>query len=63
MGLPVLTCPGDTFAARVAGSMLTAIGLPEMIADSEAAYEVLAVKLASDPGLLAATANASPIIG
>ena len=33
MGVPVLTCAGDTMASRVAGSQLTAIGLPELITD------------------------------
>ena len=33
-GLPVLTCSGDTFAGRVAGSLLTAIGMPELITGS-----------------------------
>lgn len=30
-GLPVLTCMGEAFAARMGGSLLTAIGLPELI--------------------------------
>jgi predicted O-linked N-acetylglucosamine transferase (SPINDLY family) len=51
-GLPVLTCAGSTFAGRVAGSLLTAIGLPELIARSPADYEALA--LALDPDRLAA---------
>jgi predicted O-linked N-acetylglucosamine transferase (SPINDLY family) len=53
-GVPVLTCPGPTFAARVAGSLLHAIGLPELIAGSLAGYETLAVALASDRDRLAA---------
>ena len=40
-GVPVLTCPGPTFASRVAGSLLHAIGLPELIAGSLAGYETL----------------------
>jgi len=52
-GLPVLTCAGRSFAARVAGSLLLAIGLPELITHSVAEYEALALKLAGDPALLA----------
>jgi len=52
-GLPVLTLPGDTFASRVAGSLLTAVGIPELIAGSLAEYEALAVGLARDPARLA----------
>jgi protein O-GlcNAc transferase len=52
-GLPVLTCPGDTFAGRVAASLLKAIGLPELITTSLEDYEALALKLAREPSLLA----------
>ena len=48
-GLPVLTCIGQTFAGRVAASVLLAIGLPELVATSQAQYEALAVELANDP--------------
>jgi protein O-GlcNAc transferase len=48
MGLPVLTCVGDTFAARVAGSLLTAIGMPELITNSLQDYENKALYLASN---------------
>ena len=51
-GLPVLTYPGDTFASRVAASLLTAIGLPELIVPSLEAYETLAVELATQPDRL-----------
>jgi predicted O-linked N-acetylglucosamine transferase (SPINDLY family) len=51
-GLPVLTCSGETFASRVAGSLLKAIGLPELITHSLDDYESLALKLARDPVLL-----------
>jgi len=54
VGLPVLTCMGETFAARVAASLLTAIGLPELITRSPAEYEALAVELASRPEQLQA---------
>jgi protein O-GlcNAc transferase len=53
-GLPVVTCPGETFASRVAASLLHAVGLPELIARSLAEYEALATKLATEPDLLAA---------
>jgi protein O-GlcNAc transferase len=47
-GLPVVTRLGATFAGRVAASLLSAIGLPELIARSLAEYEALALKLAGD---------------
>ena len=53
-GLPVLTCLGPTFAGRVAASLLTAVGLPELVAPDLAAYEALALQLATDPARLAA---------
>lgn len=53
-GLPVLTCAGDTFAGRVAGSLLRAAGLPELVAGSPAAYESMALRLAREPALLQA---------
>ena len=52
-GLPVLTTPGNTFAGRVAASLLKAIGLPEMIAPSLEAYEAMALQLARDANALA----------
>ena len=54
MGLPVLTCRGETFAGRVAASQLLAVGLPELVTDSLEAYESMAVRLAESPELLAA---------
>jgi len=53
-GVPVLTCAGATFASRVAGSLLTAVGLPELITGSLADYEALALRLACEPERLAA---------
>jgi protein O-GlcNAc transferase len=47
-GCPVLTCRGDTYASRVAASLLTAIGLPELIADDVPGYVAKAVALARD---------------
>lgn len=52
-GLPVLTCPGQTFAGRMASSLLHAIRLPELIASTPAQYEELAVLLAADPSRMA----------
>jgi protein O-GlcNAc transferase len=52
-GLPVLTCLGATFAGRVAGSLLSAIGLPELITHSLEEYEELALRLARNPSVLA----------
>jgi len=52
-GLPILTCAGHSFAGRVAASLLQAIGLPELIADSLSGYEALALKLARDKSALA----------
>ncbi len=54
MGLPIVTCSGDTFAGRVAGSLLTAAELPELITCSLAGYEQLAMRLAANPDELAA---------
>lgn len=48
-GVPLVTVLGETFAGRVAASLLTAIGLPEAIAPNLAAYERLAVELGQDP--------------
>lgn len=48
MGLPVLTQTGRSFSARVAGSLLAAVGLPELAVDNADDYETLAVRLAED---------------
>ena len=55
-GLPVLTCAGQTFASRVAASLLTACGLPELITHSHREYLDLALALAlsADPTRLKA---------
>ncbi len=53
-GLPVLTCSGDTFAGRVAGSLLMAVGMPELVTGSLAIYEQTALALARDPQRLIA---------
>jgi predicted O-linked N-acetylglucosamine transferase (SPINDLY family) len=51
-GLPVLTCAGETFAGRTAGTMLLAAGLPELVTFSIEEYERQALQLAREPGLL-----------
>jgi len=51
-GVPVLTIEGSAFSARVAASLLNAIGLPELVSPNQMAYEALAVKLATDPNML-----------
>lgn len=52
-GLPVVTCMGQAFPARVAGSLLHAMGMPELVTHSLAAYGALALQLALEPALLA----------
>jgi predicted O-linked N-acetylglucosamine transferase (SPINDLY family) len=47
-GVPVLTCSGKAFPARVGGSVLKAVGLPELVTDSLAEYEAKALELASN---------------
>lgn len=53
-GLPVLTCSGASFPSRVAGSLLHAAGLPELVTHSLADYEQMALALARDPARIAA---------
>jgi protein O-GlcNAc transferase len=67
-GLPLVTCRGETFASRVAASLLRATGLPELITDSLEAYEALAHDLATNPARLdelrarlAATRDTAPL--
>jgi len=48
-GLPVLTCIGETFAGRVAASLLSAANLPELITRSHQEYEAVALELATNP--------------
>ena len=52
-GLPVVTYMGNSFPSRVAGSLLHAIGMPDLITHSLEDYEALVIKLALDPALLA----------
>jgi predicted O-linked N-acetylglucosamine transferase (SPINDLY family) len=53
-GLPILTCPGETFAGRVAASLLDNVHLPELIAPTPDAYERMAIELAGQPDVHAA---------
>ena len=53
-GVPVVTRPGQTFASRVAGSLLHAVGLPELIVEDEDDYFELALALATNPQRLGA---------
>jgi tetratricopeptide (TPR) repeat protein len=54
MGLPVLTQMGESFASRMAGSLLHAVGLPELITTNQETYESLAIKFATNPQKLEA---------
>lgn len=53
-GVPVITRMGDSFASRLAGSLVTTLGLTELIVPSVEAYEALAVELALNPKKLQA---------
>jgi predicted O-linked N-acetylglucosamine transferase (SPINDLY family) len=53
MGLPVLTCAGETFASRVAASLLRAANLPQLITHTLQDYEARAITLVSNPAELA----------
>ncbi len=53
MGPPVITCAGQSFPARYGASLLTAMGLPEMITTTVEDYEKRAVELATDPARFA----------
>ena len=56
-GLPVVTRLGESFAGRVAASLLNATGLPELVTYSIEDYEALALRLAKDSSLLAGYRN------
>lgn len=51
-GIPVLTCAGNAFASRMAGSLLNAVGLPELITRNLDNYQALALRLARGPAVL-----------
>ncbi len=52
-GCPAVTCAGETIASRVAGTLLNAMGLPELVTHTLDDYEALALKLAQHPQPLA----------
>ena len=52
-GLPMVTKPGSSFPSRVGASLLHAIGMHELVTETAAAYEQLALDLATDPDRLA----------
>jgi predicted O-linked N-acetylglucosamine transferase (SPINDLY family) len=52
-GVPVLTCPGNTFASRVATSLVHAAGLPQMSVATLAEYRETATRLGRDCAALA----------
>ena len=52
-GVPVLTLTGKSFASRTAASLLNAIGLPELITNTQGEYEALAIDLATNPKKIA----------
>ena len=56
-GLPVLTFLGQSFSARMCGSILNAIGLPELVAESQQEYEELAISIGNDPARIMALKN------
>jgi len=51
-GLPILTCIGESFASRYAASLLRAIGLPELVTETQSEYEAMAIELATNPAKL-----------
>lgn len=53
MGTPLLTRSGRTYISRMAGSLLSSIGLPELITETPADYERMAVALGRNPGRVA----------
>ena len=53
LGCPLVALCGDTFAARVSGSILTACGLPELVTHSLRDYEELAYRFAAETGFAA----------
>ncbi|SMC28254.1 Predicted O-linked N-acetylglucosamine transferase, SPINDLY family [Andreprevotia lacus DSM 23236] len=68
VGVPVVSCSGAAFASRVAGSLLRAMGVPELATTTLAGYQALALDLARDParrlalrGQLAAARTSAPL--
>ena len=52
-GLPIITKSGQSYTARMAGSLLNAIGLPELVTTTHQDYEEVILELATDPPKLA----------
>jgi predicted O-linked N-acetylglucosamine transferase (SPINDLY family) len=48
MGVPVITLAGNTHASRVGMSLLTNIGLPELVAGADEEYLTIALRFAND---------------
>ncbi|WP_295645206.1 tetratricopeptide repeat protein [uncultured Methylibium sp.] len=53
-GLPIVTLSGETFASRVAGSLLHAVDLPELVCETLDDYEATVLRLVRDPAARAA---------
>lgn len=53
MGLPIVTRAGRSYISRMAGSLLTAVGLPDLITETPAQYEQLAITLGRNPARVA----------
>lgn len=53
MGTPLLTRSGRTYISRMAGSLLTHVGLPELVTDTPEAYETQAIVLGRQPQRIA----------
>lgn len=57
IGLPVLTLSGNSFQSRVASSLLTNLGLTELVTTSPSDYAQMAIKLASHSDLYTGVKN------
>ena len=53
MGTPIVTRAGRTYISRMAGSLLTAVGLPDLVTENLADYEKLAITLGRQPARVA----------
>jgi predicted O-linked N-acetylglucosamine transferase (SPINDLY family) len=49
MGTPIVTLTGRSYISRMAGSLLSAVGLPDLITETLADYERLAVAIGRQP--------------
>jgi predicted O-linked N-acetylglucosamine transferase (SPINDLY family) len=56
-GLPVLTCKGNSFASRVAASLLNSCGLSDFITNTFDEYESKAIELSNNPELILKAKN------